>query len=258
MWETMQVQVLSSAPDTGSRSSALVLRPIFLCPRQCFARVVGRNTRNDGQNLNLLFVHSHASLLTFNNINAKMVLSELYYKKNIINGGLHMDDRYKWHYNDKNFLEFAERNVIEFKNSFDYKNYITPHDEMRELVGKIIEDFQYLEACINSLIKCAIESGLYSGSIKFNFDHYNSATKTIKALKGILIEDRIAKELLSLIEFRNYIIHSHYLNDNRQNIEKEFPNFLFMIYEATDYISNVTNRIKGGATHIPNIFEVKI
>ena len=30
-----------------------------------------------------------------------------------------------------------------------------------------------------------------------------------------------------------------------------------MIYEADDYISNVTNRIIGGATHIPNIFEVK-
>ena len=29
-----------------------------------------------------------------------------------------------------------------------------------------------------------------------------------------------------------------------------------MIYEAVDYISNVTNRIIGGATHIPNIFEV--
>ena len=49
MWETMQVQVLSSAPDTGSGSRALVLRPIFLCPRQCFARVVGRSTRKDSE-----------------------------------------------------------------------------------------------------------------------------------------------------------------------------------------------------------------
>ena len=35
--------------DTGSGSRALVLRPIFLCPRQCFARVVGRSTRKDSE-----------------------------------------------------------------------------------------------------------------------------------------------------------------------------------------------------------------
>ena len=63
--------------------------------------------------------------------------------------------------------------------------------------------------------------------------------------------------MIILIKFRNYIIHEHYLNDNAKQIEKKFPNFLFMIYEADDYISNVTNRIIGGATHIPNIFEVK-
>ncbi len=59
------------------------------------------------------------------------------------------------------------------------------------------------------------------------------------------------------MKFRNYIIHSYYLDDNNSKMEKEFPNFLFMIYEAVDYISNVTNRIIGGATHIPNVFEVK-
>ncbi len=59
------------------------------------------------------------------------------------------------------------------------------------------------------------------------------------------------------MKFRNYIIHAFYLNDNQSKIEKKLPNFLFMIFEANDYISNVTNRIIGGATHIPNIFEVK-
>ena len=168
-----------------------------------------------------------------------------------------MDNKYKWHFNDKDFLEFAENNVAEFKSSFNYKSYITPHSEMRELIGKIIEEFQYLESCINYLIECAIKNDLYKGNMKFNFDNYNSATKIIKALKGVLIEDKIARELLSLIRFRNYIIHSHYLNENKQKMEEKFPDFLFMIFEANDYISNVTNRIIGGATHIPNIFEVK-
>lgn len=63
-----------------------------------------------------------------------------------------MDNKYKWHFNDKDLLEFVENNLTEFKNSFNYKSYITPHSEMRELVGRIIEEFQYLESCINYLI----------------------------------------------------------------------------------------------------------
>lgn len=121
-----------------------------------------------------------------------------------------MDNKYKWYFNNNDYLEFAENNVTEFKSSFNYKSYITPHSEMRELIGEIIEEFQYLESCINYLIECAIENDLYKGNIKFNFDNYNSATKIIKALNGVLIEDKIARKLLSLIRFRNYIIHSHY------------------------------------------------
>ena len=51
-----------------------------------------------------------------------------------------MDNKYKWHFNDKDYLEFAENNVTEFKSSFNYKSYITPHSEMRELIVKIIEE----------------------------------------------------------------------------------------------------------------------
>lgn len=35
-----------------------------------------------------------------------------------------MDNKYKWHFNDKDYLEFAENNVTEFKSSFNYKSYI--------------------------------------------------------------------------------------------------------------------------------------
>ena len=167
-----------------------------------------------------------------------------------------MDKKYMWHYNNKEYLEFAEKYIKDFENNFNYKSYITPHDEMRELIGRIIEEFQYLEACIQYLLERAVEYKLYNESVKFNFDNYNSATKIVKNLTNCLIEEEISKKLINLIKFRNYNIHAHYLQDNQKENEKKFPYFLFLIFEANDYISNVTNRIIGGATHIPNIFEV--
>ena len=52
-----------------------------------------------------------------------------------------MDNKYKGHFNDKDLLEFVENNVTEFKNSFNYKSYITPHSEMRELVVDVEAEF---------------------------------------------------------------------------------------------------------------------
>ena len=103
------------------------------------------------------------------------------------------------------------------------------------------------------MIEIAVEKGIYKGKTKFNFDNYISASKIINELKNILISDKIAKQLLELIKFRNYLVHAHYLNDNKEKIESKFPDFLFMIYEANDYISNVTNRIIGGQ-HIFQIY----
>lgn len=168
-----------------------------------------------------------------------------------------MKEKYRWHYNDKDFMDFANDYVMNAQTSFNYRDYITPHNETRELIGRIIEELQYLESCIKHLIQCAVDNNLYNGKITFNFDNYIPATKIINSLKNILIDEKIAKQLIALMKFRNYIIHAFYLNDNQSKIEKKLPNFLFMIFEANDYISNVTNRIIGGATHIPNIFEVK-
>ncbi len=167
-------------------------------------------------------------------------------------------NKYCLYYNDKEFFTFAEGYVKNSKISFNYKDYINPHSEMRELLGRIIEEFQYLESCMKHLIEIAAEEKIYKGKTKFNFDNYISASKVINALKNVLIEESIANKLISLIKFRNYIIHSHYLNYNRAKIEKKFPDFLFMIYEANDYISNVTNRIIGGTTHIQNVFDANV
>lgn len=160
-------------------------------------------------------------------------------------------------YNEQDFLEFAEKYAQNSKLNFNYKSYIMPHSEMRELLGRIIEEFQYLELRIKELIKIAVEKNLYTGKTKFNFDNYISARTIINALKNDLIEENIAEQLKALIKFRNYTIHGLYLNSNREKIENSFPNFLFMIFEANDYITNVITRITEGTMHIPNVFEDK-
>lgn len=166
-----------------------------------------------------------------------------------------MDSKYIWHYKDIEYLTFSKKYLKEFETTFNYKVYITPYNEARELIGRIIEEFQYLEKGIKHLIYEAVKNGIYTGKTTFNFDNYISAAQIIKSLKNILIEEKIEKQLITLIKFRNYIVHQHYLSNNAIEAEKEFPKFLFLVFEAIDYISNVTNRITGGATHIPNIFE---
>lgn len=90
-----------------------------------------------------------------------------------------MNEKYRWHYNDEEFLEFAQEYVNNSITSFNYKDYITPHNEARELIGRIIEEFQYLESCIKYLIECAVENNLYNGKTKFDFDNYIPAQKLL-------------------------------------------------------------------------------
>ncbi|MDD4211697.1 MAG: hypothetical protein PHC46_04885 [Clostridia bacterium] len=171
--------------------------------------------------------------------------------------------------NKEQHLDFVDnKDIAEFKNSnFNYNSYII-HTEMSELVCKIVEEFQYLEKDIRVLLKSAVEKEIYNGHMDFTLDKV-SAKRTINALKDSLIENKIADKLIKLIEFRNYLIHEHYINskidagdgycdvDKRLEIEESFPMFLFMIFEARDYLSNVINTTKGIVSKIPNIFEVE-
>ncbi|MCH5153968.1 MAG: hypothetical protein J1F71_02015 [Clostridiales bacterium] len=56
-----------------------------------------------------------------------------------------MDKKYCWHYSDDEFLTFAENYVNDTIRTFNYKNYITPHNEMRELLGRILRSFNILK-----------------------------------------------------------------------------------------------------------------
>ena len=168
-----------------------------------------------------------------------------------------MQEKYLWHFSDEEYMKFAKQYIAELKEDFNYKDFVSPYNEERELVGAIIEEFQYLEAQIKYILFCAIEHKVYNNSTCFDLNKHIPLTTIVEELKNVLIESKIAEELKSLIKFRNYIVHSHYTDSKREEKLKSFPAFLFKIYEANDYISNVTNRIIGGATHIPNIFEVK-
>ncbi len=167
-----------------------------------------------------------------------------------------MNEKYIWHFNDE-YIEWSSEYLENFKSTFDYKNYILPHSDMRELLGRIIEEFQYLEHNINHLLIIAVENNIYQGNTNFNFDNFIPSSKIINNLKGVLIEEHIAEDLIKIMKFRNYLIHEYYVKEDKSDTNEKMPLFLFMIFESIDYISNVTNRIIGGATHIPNIFEVK-
>lgn len=168
-----------------------------------------------------------------------------------------MTNEYFWHYNDDEYMAFAKQYIKELKEDFDYREFINPYNEERELIGAIIEEFQLLEQSMKYLLYCAVENNIYKGSCTFDFDKYISATTIVVELKDVLIDPKIAGELKTLIKFRNYIVHSHYTDEKRDEKLQYFPIYLFKIYEANEYISNVVNRIIGGATHIPNIFEVR-
>jgi hypothetical protein len=170
---------------------------------------------------------------------------------------------------DLNFLDKSD--IEEFKDSnFNYKTYINYNNEIIGLVGRIIEEFQQLEYNFKDLLKCALEKGKYKGDIDFSLE-LASARKIINSLtESHLIESIIFDKLNKLIDFRNYLIHQHYLNgktyigdgffdvSKRLEIEEKFPIFLFMIFEANDYIVNVTNRLMDKESNIPNIFESRV
>ena len=157
----------------------------------------------------------------------------------------------------EDFLKFAKENAKKSPTDFTYQSYILPHNDMRELLGKIIESFHSLEKDMNDLLKLAVDKGTYHGNRKFNFDEYISASNIIKNLKDDLIKsDEITDKLLSIIKFRNYVIHEYSLHDNRFQIEESFPDFLCMIFEVNDYIQNLINKVSGSnAVYIRNVFD---
>lgn len=169
-----------------------------------------------------------------------------------------MDKQYFQNFNEKEYIEFSKKFVEEMKKGFNYRVYLVKNDEMRELYVRIIEEFQFLERAIKGLIKVAVRNDIIQLKDNFNLDNYISSTKIINKLTDVLIDKKIGEQLKQLINMRNYLVHYYFLDERKKQkeLEKQLPITLFMIFEADDYIENVTNRIIGGCTQMPNIFEV--
>lgn len=169
-----------------------------------------------------------------------------------------MDKQYLQNFNVKDYIEFSKNLVEEMKKEFNYRAYLVKNDEMRELYVRIIEEYQFLERAIKGLIKVAVRNDIIQLKDNFNLDNYISSTKIINKLTDVLIDKKIGEQLKQLINMRNYLVHYYFLDERKKQkeLEKQLPITLFMIFEADDYIENVTNRIIGGRTQMPNIFEV--
>lgn len=169
-----------------------------------------------------------------------------------------MDKQYSQNFNEKDYIEFSKNFVEEMKKEFNYRVYLVKNDEMRELYVRIIEEYQFLERAIKGLIKVAVRNDIIQLKDNFNLDNYISSTKIINKLTDVLIDKKIGEQLKQLINMRNYLVHYYFLDEckKQKELEKQLPITLFMIFEADDYIENVTNRIIGGRTQMPNIFEV--
>lgn len=156
----------------------------------------------------------------------------------------------------EDFLKFAKENAKKSPTNFTYQPYILPHNDMCELLGKIIEAFQCLERDIKNLLKLAMGKGIYHGKNEFNFDKYSAANIIDSLRKDLIKNNEIADKLILIIRFRNYVIHEYTLHNNRSQIEESFPDFLCMIFEVNDYIQNLINKVSGSnAVHIRNVFD---
>jgi len=133
-----------------------------------------------------------------------------------------MENKNVWHFNDDDFMKYAQDYVSSSINGFNYKTYIIPHSEMRELLKRTIEEFQHLEACIKDLITIAVDNKLYVGKAEFNFDNYVPASKIIKSLSNNLIEEKIANQLIKLMKCLIILFTNIILMKKNKKLKKTF------------------------------------
>lgn len=117
-------------------------------------------------------------------------------------------------------------------------------------VGHLIEDAQDLERVYKEV---AMKLNLKVKNIsKSSLNKLNDALK-----KANVLDERMYKILGKVIEKRNYINHYFFVNDFYRPVE-ELADMLdkiqFLIYEATDVISNIVDRLDGKEGMRPTVF----
>ena len=89
-----------------------------------------------------------------------------------------------------------------------------------------------------------------------NKSSLNRLNNELKEESKINLKDH--KNLKMVIRLRNYINHEFFLNDFNgpyQDIEKILNAIEFLIFEATDVVANIIDRLSGDTTKRPTIFD---
>lgn len=120
---------------------------------------------------------------------------------------------------------------------FNIKN----QDNIYNAVGQIIKASQEWE----------MQYKEYARRLKLDMQNYDYAT--IRRLNFILREKNVLSEkefndLQQVVALRNYINHEFFLKDfykDEKELNDKLNNIMFLIYEATDLIANMIERLEG-------------
>jgi len=128
---------------------------------------------------------------------------------------------------------------------------IRNHNDVFDAVGQIIKASQEWE----------VEYKDYATRAKIEIDNLDYAT--LRRINAQLkeqgkISEKEFNDLQKVIKLRNFINHEFFLVDFNKEIEyldKKLNNIMFLIFEATDVVSNMIERLEGFNGDRPTIFD---
>ena len=128
---------------------------------------------------------------------------------------------------------------------------IRNHNDVFDAVGQIIKASQEWE----------VEYKDYATRAKIEIDNLDYAT--LRRINAQLkeqgkISEKEFNDLQKVIKLRNFINHEFFLVDFNKEIEyldEKLNNIMFLIFEATDVVSNMIERLEGFKGDRPTIFD---
>lgn len=128
---------------------------------------------------------------------------------------------------------------------------IRNHNDVFDAVGQIIKASQEWE----------VEYKDYATRAKIEIDNLDYAT--LRRINAQLkeqgkISEKEFNDLQKVIKLRNFINHEFFLVDFNKEIEyldEKLNNIMFLIFEATDVVSNMIERLEGFNGDRPTIFD---
>ena len=128
---------------------------------------------------------------------------------------------------------------------------IRNHNDVFDAVGQIIKASQEWE----------VEYKDYATRAKIEIDNLDYAT--LRRINAQLkeqgkISEKEFNDLQKVIKLRNFINHEFFLVDFNKEIEyldEKLNNIMFLIFEATDVVLNMIERLEGFDGNRPTIFD---